>query len=74
MRKRTAAVILVIVLLGGTLLGCITAFEAGPGIHLSDMRRIEVISGSVGVATDQHYYRMYLSADVALPITIEQVD
>jgi hypothetical protein len=74
MKQRTTAVILVIALLVGTLFGCITALEAGSGIRLSDIRRIDVISGSIGVATDQHYYRMYLSGDVTQPIKIEQLD
>ena len=61
-------------LLVGTILGCVSALKATPSIRLFQIRRIEIISGAVGVATDQHYYRMYLSSDVTQPIKIEQLD
>lgn len=66
--------ILAIVLLVGTLVGCVAALETGQGINLTEIRRVEVISGSIGLATDQHYYRIYLRGDVAQPIKIEQLD
>jgi hypothetical protein len=66
--------ILATVLLVGTLFECIIALEAGLGIRLSEVRRIEVISGSIGVATDQHYYSISLSDDITRPIKIERLD
>ena len=74
MKKRTAAVILVSALLAAMQFGCVTAFAAGPGIRLSELRRIDVRIGFVGVATVQHYYAISLNGDVARPITIEQLD
>jgi len=46
---------------------------AGIGIQIAQIRRIQFISGFVGVATDQHYYGIYLSGDIAYPIKIEQL-
>jgi predicted small secreted protein len=74
MKKKTAAVILAIALLVGTLFGCFAVQGAGIGIRIARIRRIQFISGFVGVATDQHYYGIYLSGDIAHPIKIEQLD
>jgi hypothetical protein len=74
MKKRTAAVVFAIVLFVGALFGCITALETGSGIRLSEIRRIDVKSGFVGVGTAQHYYSISLSDDSTYFIRIQQLD
>jgi hypothetical protein len=74
MRKKTVTVILSIALLIGTLFGCVAAQGTGVGIRIAQIRRIQFINGLVGVATDQHYYGIYLSGDIAHPIEIDQLD
>jgi cell division septal protein FtsQ len=73
-KKRMAAVILALSLLLGALFGCVTVLEAGTAIRISNIRRINVTNNFVGVATDQHYYAMYLGNDIAHPIKIDQLD
>jgi hypothetical protein len=73
MKQKTAAIILSTALLIGALFGCVVVQGAGIGIQIAQIRRIQFISGFVGVATDQHYYGIYLSGDIAYPIKIEQL-